>query len=304
MATPLANAHDEAASITTIHKAPTNQHLDPHLLPLNVDLCEFRTVDMVEEMFQSGWEERAEKSRRLFEWNDDCIVDLIRFIGRLYNTHLDLILHTDASSLESAYTERYELLRREYTHWYYVWLNGMLTEYTQLIKAWVIIQKDFQTAENNVQDDMITRLARGMDSTIFFLLKNAMDDHREIHLFPLVTALGTTHPSKRLARGIFFLLEATRAEYNARKQVSGPNCLHKWQALMSHKMLEEVRYDQLFREQETRHRALVEDIESKIEELNGEIFDTKEEGRTHQHYMRKISKLLYAPASAASNSSS
>jgi hypothetical protein len=72
---------------------------------------------------------------------------------------------------------------------------------------------------------------------------------------------------------------------------------------MSRKMLKEVRYDQLFREQETRHRALVEDIESKIEELDGEIFDAKEEGRTHQRYMRKISKLLYAPASAASISS-
>jgi hypothetical protein len=89
-------------------------------------------------MVQSGWEERAEKHRRLFEWNNDCIVDLICFVGRLYNTHLDLIVHTDASSLESAYSERYELLHREYTHLYYVQLDGMLTEYTQLIKAWLV----------------------------------------------------------------------------------------------------------------------------------------------------------------------
>ncbi|PLW30396.1 hypothetical protein PCANC_23267 [Puccinia coronata f. sp. avenae] len=207
MATPLANAHDEAASITAIHKASTNQHLDPHLLPWNVDLRKFRTVEWAAEMVQSGWKEHAEKRHRLFKWNNDCIINLIHFVGRLYNTHLDLIVHTDASSLESAYTERYESLCREYTRLYYVRLNGMLTEYTQLIKAWVIIQKDFQTAEQDIQDNVITCLARrGMDST------NAMDDHCEIHLFPLVTALGTRRPSKQLAKGIFFLLEATRAE--------------------------------------------------------------------------------------------
>jgi hypothetical protein len=53
-------------------------------------------------MVQLGWEERAEQRFRLFKWNDDCIVDLIRFVGRLYNTDLELIVHTDASSLESA----------------------------------------------------------------------------------------------------------------------------------------------------------------------------------------------------------
>jgi hypothetical protein len=89
-------------------------------------------------MVQSGWEERAEQRCGLFEWNNDCIVDLIRFGGRLYNTHLELIVHTDASSLESACSERSELLLREYTCFYYVQLNGMLTEYTQLIKAWVV----------------------------------------------------------------------------------------------------------------------------------------------------------------------
>ncbi|PLW53522.1 hypothetical protein PCANC_07201 [Puccinia coronata f. sp. avenae] len=258
MATPLANTHDEAASITKLQPAAADQHLNPLLFPLNV-LCEFGTVKLVEEMVQLGWEERAEQRFRLFKWNDDCIVDLIRFVGRLYNTDLELIL------------------------------NGMLTEYTQLIKAWVIIQKDFQTAEHNKQDDMTTRLARrGMDSTIFFLLKNAVDDHRVIHLFPLVMALGTTRPLKQLAKGIFFLVEATWAEYNARKQLLALDRLHKRQALMSRKILEEVRYKQLFMEQEKQHRALVEDIEAKIEELDGEIFDAKEEGRTHQRYMRKI----------------
>jgi hypothetical protein len=103
-----------------------------------VDLRKFRTVEWAAEMVQLGWKERAEKRHRLFEWNNDCIVNLIHFVGRLYNTHLDLIVHTDASSLESAYTERYESLCREYTHLNYVRLNGMLTEYTQLIKAWVV----------------------------------------------------------------------------------------------------------------------------------------------------------------------
>ncbi|PLW20900.1 hypothetical protein PCANC_08657 [Puccinia coronata f. sp. avenae] len=256
-------------------------------------------------MVQSGWEERAEQRCGLFEWNNDCIVDLIRFGGRLYDTHLELIVHTDASSLESACSERSELLLREYTCLYYVQRNGMLTEYTQLIKAWVIIQKDFQTAEHNIQDNVTTCLARrGMDSTIFFLFKNAVDDHRVIHLFPLVTALGTTRPSKRLAKGIFFLVEATRAKYNARKQLLALDHLHKRQALMSRKMLEEVCYKQLFMEQEKQHRALVEDIKAKIEELDGEIFDAKEEGQTHQCYMRKIRKLQFTPTSVASTSSS
>jgi hypothetical protein len=139
---------------------------------------------------------------------------------------------------------------------------------------------------------------------ISFLLKNAVDDHCKIHLFPLVTALGTTCPSKQLAEEIFFLVEATWAKYNVHKQVSALDCHHKRQALMSRKMLEEVRYKQLFMEKEKQHRALVEDIKEKIDELDGEIFDAKEEGWTHQHYMRKISKLLFAPASVASTSSS
>jgi hypothetical protein len=38
MATPLANTHDEAASITKLQPAAADQHLNPLLFPLNVIL--------------------------------------------------------------------------------------------------------------------------------------------------------------------------------------------------------------------------------------------------------------------------
>ena len=76
-------------------------------------LKEHRSVAFVAELGHSCLAP-PDKPHLLFQWNNNCIIDLIRFTGHLHNAHLDLVESKDGKLLELAYAEEYALLQRSY----------------------------------------------------------------------------------------------------------------------------------------------------------------------------------------------
>jgi hypothetical protein len=87
---------------------------------------------------ESGGGEPADKRRRVFEWTDNRFIDLIRFVGRLYEKHREFVDTKDYIHLANAFIDAYGCIRGQYPRLSAVRLDAMLTEYCQLIKIWLV----------------------------------------------------------------------------------------------------------------------------------------------------------------------
>ncbi|PLW43809.1 hypothetical protein PCANC_18373 [Puccinia coronata f. sp. avenae] len=140
----------------------------------------------------------------------------------------------------------------------------MLTEYLQLIKVWLKIQKDFNTLVEDIH------------------LNDAVDQCWEVKMTEFSKAIKHSPPVPGLARGLFFLLEATRAKFEARKELATIARLHERQKLLSCKMQEEIWYDKWVTEQEALHEATIDDIKEDLENLAREKVEANEIRSGHE----------------------
>jgi hypothetical protein len=99
---------------------------------------------------------------------------------------------------------------------------------------------------------------------IFFLLKDAVDQCWEVKMTKFSKAIKYSPPVPGLARGLFFLLEATCTKFEALKELATIARLHERQKLLSRKMQEEIWYDKWVTEQEALHEATIANIEEDL----------------------------------------
>ncbi|PLW21558.1 hypothetical protein PCANC_03960 [Puccinia coronata f. sp. avenae] len=160
----------------------------------------------------------------------------------------------------------------------------MLTEYLQLIKVWLKIQKDFNTLVEDIHLDVGPCLERrGMDPT------DAVDQCWEVKMTKFSKAIKHSPPVPGLARGLFFLLEATRAKFEAREELATISQLHERQKLLSRKMQEEIWYDKWVTEQEALHEATIDNIKEDLENLAREKVEANKIQRGHKCNVRYLS---------------
>ncbi|PLW24336.1 hypothetical protein PCASD_06533 [Puccinia coronata f. sp. avenae] len=132
----------------------------------------------------------------------------------------------------------------------------MLTEYLQLIKVWLKIQKDFNTLVEDIHLDVGPCLERrGMDPT------DAVDQ----------------------------CWEATRAKFKAHEELATIAQLHERQKLLSRKMQEEIWYDKWVTEQEALHEATIDNIKEDLENLAREKVEANKIQRGHKCNVRYLS---------------
>jgi hypothetical protein len=132
---------------------------------------------------------------------------------------------------------------------------------------------------------------------IFFLLKDAVDESREVKMTEFWKSFKLSPPVPGLARALFFLLEATRAEFEAREELATIDRLHQRQKLLSPKMQEEIRYNKWTMEQEALHDATINDINEDLENLAGETVEENEIRRGHDSNILSLSTRFCFPDS-------
>jgi len=79
---------------------------------------------------------------------------------------------------------------------------------------------------------------------LFLSLKQAIEARRKVRMEPLFEAWNGTPPTKQVGRIVYFLLEATRTEFEVREAIVTRSCNRRSQELRCRQIQENLRYNQ------------------------------------------------------------
>jgi len=236
----------------------------------------------------------ADRRRRPpFEWTNERILDLIRFRQSMHAKHDELVKSMTAYQLKTSYHDGYEEVRNRYPTLWEVRLSVMFMKYADLLQLWTAIWKIMDSNAAEATADITTRIeSNGLDINVFLSLKDTIEARHEVNLDPLLAAWDGVLPSRRVGRIVFFLIEATHREFDAREECASVGRIRKAQDLRYRMLQEDQRYNLATSHLREQHDDTEETIRDAIEKLDKETLDVDHERSKHYNQFNTIHDLI------------